>query len=149
MTFEDAIAALGAELGFDLPLQEGVARLEASSAAGDEDAVIVSLSEMQDVGGVLLSSDVGDVASVKDLKPLLEANHIFAETAGATLSIGDGHIYFELYVPLAAIGRDEGATVVKTFVVNVRDWRRRLAGIGDAAAESSEAVSDDLQSFRV
>jgi hypothetical protein len=59
-------------------------------------------------------------------------------------------VYFELYVPLAAIGRGEGATVVKTFVVNARDWRRRLVDMGDdGAAEHAEGFSEDLQSFRV
>lgn len=43
-----------------------------------------------------------------------------------------------------------GAAVVKTFVVNARDWRRRLVDMGDdGAAEHTEGFPEDLQSFRV
>ena len=130
MTFESAIASLGDELGFDLPVEEGVARLEASGAEEDGDGLVVELSDMPDVGGVLLSSEVGDVADVGDLKSLLEANHAFAETAGGARSIEDGVVYFEQYLPLSLIGRGDGATAVKAFVANALEWRRRIDAMG-------------------
>ena len=130
MTFESAIAALGDELGFDLPVEEGVARLEASGAEEDEDGIVVELSDMPDVGGMLLSSKVGDVADVNDLRPLLEANNAFAETAGGTLSIEDGFVYFEQCLPLHLVGRGEGETVVKAFIANALEWRRRIDNMG-------------------
>ena len=130
MTFESAIASLGDELGFDLPVEDGVARLEASGAEEDGDGIVVEMSDMPDVGGVLLSSKVGDVADVDDLRPLLEANNAFAETAGGTLSIEDGFVYFEQCLPLHLIGRGEGETVVKAFIANALDWRRRIGNMG-------------------
>ena len=147
MSFEDAIASLGAELGFDLPVADGVAQLEA--AGGEGDVFDVALSEMPDVGGVLLSSEVGELSEVTALQPLLEANHIFAETAGATLSLADGHLYFEQYVPLSAIGRGEGTGIVKLFVAHARDWRQRIAGRNSADADTVETdISDMPSSFR-
>ena len=140
MSFEDAIASLGAELGFDLPVEEGVARLEAAGGEADEDVIDVALSEMPDMGGALLSSEVGELSEVTALQPLLEANYIFAETAGATLSLEDGRIYFEQYVPISAIGRGEGTLVVKLFVAHVREWRRRLSGADGADAGDAEAI---------
>jgi hypothetical protein len=78
-----------------------------------------------------------------------EPNHIFAETAGATLSLADGHLYFEQYVPLSAIGRGEGAGIVKLFVVHARDWRQRIAGRNSADADTVETdISDMPSSFR-
>lgn len=148
MTFEGAIGALGAELGFDLPIEEGVAWLEASSEGGGEAGISVAISEMPDVGGALLASEVGDVSAVRDLQPLLEANHIFAETAGATLSIEDGRIYFEQYMPLSVIGRGEGERAVKVFVANALEWRRRLAET-PPAEPNEEASPDSMQSLRV
>ena len=130
MTFESAIASLGDELGFDLPVEEGVARLEASGAEEDEDGIVVELSDLPDMGGMLLSSQVGDVADVHDLRPLLEANNAFAETAGGTLSIEDGFVYFEQCLPLHLIGRGEGETVVKAFIANALEWRRRIDNMG-------------------
>ena len=132
MTFDDAIASLGAELGFSLPVEDGVARLEAACAEGEADAITITISEMQDAGGALLSAEVGEAPAATDLRPLLEANHIFAETAGATLAIEDGRVYFEQYVPISFIGRGEGAPVVKLFAVHARNWRLRLAGTDGA-----------------
>ena len=130
MTFESAIASLGEELGFDLPVEEGVARLEASGVEEDGDGIVVELSDMPDVGGMLLSSRVGEVADVDDLRPLLEANNAFAETAGGTLSIEDGFVYFEQCLPLHLIGRGEGETVVKAFIANALEWRSRIDAMG-------------------
>ena len=148
MTFEGAIGALGAELGFDLPVKEGVVWLEASSEGSGEAGISVSISEMPDAGGALLAAEVGDVAAVRDLQPLLEANHIFAETAGATLSIEDGRIYFEQYMPLTVIGRGEGERAVKVFVANAIEWRRRLAET-PPAGPNEEPAPDSMQSLRV
>ena len=148
MTFESAIAALGDELGFDLPVEEGVARLEASGAEEDEDGIVVELSDMPDMGGMLLSSRVGDVAYVDDLRSLLEANHAFAETAGGALSIEDGSVYFEQCLPLYLVERGEGETAVKAFIASALEWRRRIDNMGgdgdEAAAQPSPSALDGL-----
>ena len=148
MTFESAIAALGDELGFDLPVEEGVARLEASGVEEDEDGIVVELSDMPDMGGMLLSSQVGDVAYVDDLRSLLEANHAFAETAGGALSIEDGSVYFEQCLPLYLVERGEGETAVKTFIASALEWRRRIDNMGgdgdEAADQPSPSALDGL-----
>lgn len=131
MTFEDAMSALGAELGFELAVVDGRVRIEASGA--DDDDIVVEMSDMPNAGAALLSSDIGETGSAETLKSLLEANHLFGETAGATLSAEDGRIYFERYVPFSVIGRGEGSDAVKAFVVDACDWRRRLDGAADAS----------------
>ena len=148
MTFETAMSSLGAELGFDLPVEDGVARLEVSSEAEDEDDIVVEMSGMPNGDGVLFSSEVGDIDFVDDLRPLLEANHSFSETAGTTLSLEDGIIYFERYVPFSAIGRFGGASTVKAFVASALEWRRRIDnmdGEGDEVADQpSPSALDGL-----
>lgn len=138
MTFEAAMSSLGAELGFDLPVRDGVARLEVSSEVGDEDDIVVEMSGTPNGDGVLFSSEVGDLDFVDDLRPLLEANHIFSETAGATLSIEDGIIYFERYLPFSAIARCGGEPIVKAFVASAMECRRRIDEMGDG-----ESAADD------
>ena len=148
MTFETAMSSLGAELGFDLPVEDGVARLEVSSEAEDEDDIVVEMSGMPNGDGVLFSSEVGDIDFVDDLRPLLEANHSFSETAGTTLSLEDGIIYFERYVPFSAMGRFGGASTVKAFVASALEWRRRIDnmdGEGDEVADQpSPSALDGL-----
>ena len=148
MTFETAMSSLGAELGFDLPVEDGVARLEVSSEAEDEDDILVEMSGMPNGDGVLFSSEVGDIDFVDDLRPLLEANHSFSETAGTTLSLEDGIIYFERHVPFSAIGRFGGASTVKAFVASALEWRRRIDnmdGEGDEVADQpSPSALDGL-----
>ena len=138
MTFEDAMSALGAELGFELAVVDGRVRIEAPGADGD--GIVVEMSDMPDSGAVLFSSAIGDVPSAEALKPLLEANHLFGETAGATLSAEDGRLYFERYVPLPVVGRGEGAGVVKAFVACAREWRRRIGGRPQAPGSSVPQV---------
>ena len=149
MTFETAMSSLGAELGFDLPVEDGVARLEVSSEAEDEDDIVVEMSGMPNGDGVLFSSEVGDIDFVDDLRPLLEANHSFSETAGTTLSLEDGIIYFERHVPFSAIGRFGGASTVKAFVASALEWRRRIDNMDgdDVEDDDEDAGQPSEQSF--
>jgi len=139
MTFEDAMSSLGEELGFDLPVTEGAARLAANSADGGEDPLTVEFFETPDGGGALLSCEIGEVSTVGDLMPLLAANRLFADTSGASLSVADGRIYLEQQVPLFVIGRGEGAGFVKSFVLTAHEWRNRLSGSG---GDGGETVDD-------
>ena len=141
MTFEEAMSALGSELGFDLAVEDGKASLEVVDAEGNDAAVVVELSEMRDGRGVLLSCDVGEVPSAGGLKQLLEANHMFGETSGATLSAEDGRLYFERYVPISVIGRGEGAEFVKMFVAEAKERRRRLEGRAEPRDSSLPPIS--------
>lgn len=148
MTFETAMSSLGAELGFDLPVKEGVARLHVSSPDEDEDDIEVEFSASPNCGGVLLSAEVGDVDFVDDLRPLLEANHVFFETSGATLSIEDGIIYFERYIPFTIIGRFGGAPVVRAFVSSAMEWRRRIDEMdADDAGEDDDTPPPSSDAF--
>ena len=138
MAFDDAMSALGAELGFGLAADGGRVRIEASG--GDGGGIAVEMSDMPGAGAVLFSAEVGDVQSVEALQTLLEANHLFCETSGATLSAEDGRLYFERYVPLPAIGRGEGAAIVKAFASDALEWRRRIAGARGAPGAQMQDI---------
>ncbi len=57
------------------------------------------------------------------------------------VSLEDGIIYFERYVPFSAIGRFGGASTVKAFVASALEWRRRI----DNMDEDDDVQPDDPQ----
>ena len=124
MAFEDAIASLGKELGIDLTVEDGVARFTATPESGSKQ-VSVSISEMDDGVSALLCADLGEMPSEganELMLRMLEANHLFASTGGATLSVDDGSVKLERYVGLVELQRGEGARVVAPFVEVAREW---------------------------
>ena len=89
MTFEDAIAALGAEFGVELSGEGGTAGFEVASEDGDFEPVDVTLTYEPEDDMLLVSVDVGAVDPEDGDEPLLkmlEANHMFSGTMGTTAS---------------------------------------------------------------
>ena len=88
MEFEDAIAVLGKDLGIDLVVEDGVAEFVATSKDGDE-PVEVAISAMDDGESAVLSADLGEMPTEgadELMLRMLEANHLFDATGGASLS---------------------------------------------------------------
>ena len=93
MTFEDAIAALGAEFGVELSGEGGTAGFEVASEDGDFEPVDVTLTYEPEGEMLLVSVDVGAVDPEGGDEPLLkmlEANHMFSGTMGASFCVDDG-----------------------------------------------------------
>ena len=137
MVFEDAIASLGKGLGADLSVEDGVAEFTAAPEDGGEQ-VEISISEMDDGVSALLCADLGEMPSEGTnelMLRMLEANHLFDSTGGATLSVDDGRVKLERYVGLVELQRGDGAGVVAAFVGVAREWRGIVA---DAARSRSE-----------
>ncbi len=130
MAFEDVIASLGRDLGIDLVAEDGVAGFVATSEDGSE-RIEVSISAMDDGESVVLCADLGEIPT-KDADRLmlrmLEANHLFDATGGATLSVEDGRAKLERYVGIVALQRGDSARIVSPFVATARTWRRLIAG---------------------
>jgi len=86
MAFEDAIASLGRDLGIDLVVEDGVAEFVAASADGGEQ-IEVTISVLDDGVSALLCADLGEMpakGSDRLMLRMLEANHLFGATGGAT-----------------------------------------------------------------
>lgn len=134
MEFEDAIAALGKDLGIDLLVEDGVAGFVATSQDGDE-PLEVSISAMDDGESAVLSADLGELPATDAdelMLRMLEANHLFESTGGATLSVEDGHAKLERSVGIVTLQRGgNGTGIVRPFVETARTWRARLAGDGE------------------
>ena len=78
MTFEDALASLGKELGLPLEIENGKAGFEASFGDDGEEPVSVEISADGDDDFVVVSADLGELPS-DDIESLatrmLAANH--------------------------------------------------------------------------
>lgn len=149
MEFEDAIAALGKDLGIDLLVEDGVAGFVATSQDGDE-PLEVSISAMDDGESAVLSADLGELPATDAdelMLRMLEANHLFESTGGATLSLEDGHAKLERYVNLVALQRGDGAKIVPLFVERARTWRGIVAGEGGRGEEGDFEPRDFERAF--
>lgn len=127
MTFEDAIKSLGAEFGAELKIADGVAAFTAFDDG--EDGLDVVLRPVENRECVDISADLGALPpeSAKMLE-MLEANHMFGGTGGASLSIEGDRAQLERRVSLAELGRGEGAFVLAPFIATAREWREKLKG---------------------
>ena len=125
MAFEDAISTLGRELGLDLSVEGGAAEFVATPEDGGR-PIAVSISAMDDGGDdALLCADLGELPAegVGELMlRLLEANHLFGSTGGATLSVDEGRVKLERHVRLVDLERGEGANVIVPFLGTAGTW---------------------------
>lgn len=145
MAFEDAIASLGRDLGIDLVVEDGVAEFVAASADGGEQ-IEVTISVLDDGVSAELCADLGEMpakGAEKLMLRMLEANHLFDATGGATLSVEDGRVKLERYVSILSFQRGDGSRIVKPFLETARKWRSLVAGDGEHE-ESAAEPRDEL-----
>jgi len=124
MAFEDAMATLGKELGVDLSVEDGAAWFLATPEDGGRQ-IEVSISVMDDGDSVALCADLGEMPSEgasELMLRMLEANHLFSSTGGATLSVDDGRVKLERYVGLVNFERGEGANIIAPFLNTAKIW---------------------------
>lgn len=150
MAFEDAIASLGRDLGIDLVVEDGVAEFVAASADGGEQ-IEVTISVLDDGVSASLCADLGEMpakGSDRLMLRMLEANHLFGATGGATLSVEEGRAKLERYVGIVAFQRGDGARIVKPFLEMARKWRSIVAG-EDEPEESAVTPRDGLTPWSI
>ena len=129
MSFDETLASLGKELGLPLEVQDGRAVFEASFGDDGEDPVTVEISSDDDGRFAVLSTDIGELPQ-NDVEALattlLEANHLFAATGGAALSVEGDRAMLERRVRLEELSRGEGANVIYPFIGLAVQWMRKL-----------------------
>jgi hypothetical protein len=127
MEFDDVIASLRGEFGAEGAAEGGAVVFAVAPEGGGP--VEVSVSEMDDGASVLLCADVGEMPSGGGelMLRMLEANHLFASTGGATLSVDGGRVKLERYVGLAEFDRRDAAAVVEPFAAVAQEWRGVVA----------------------
>lgn len=126
MTFDDAIAALGEEFGVTLSAEDGTASFEVSSEDGDFEPVNVTIAYEPEDEMLLISADAGAVdleGGNEKLLKMLEANHMFSGTMGASFSIDDGRAKLERRIRLDAFWREGGKALLMSLFKSVQAWR--------------------------
>ena len=129
MTFEETMESLGAELGVPLSVEDGKACFEAVPAGGG-DVIEIDFKELLEGVVAVMSADLGEMpkeGAEALMKDMLEANHLFDGTGGATFSVDDGRIKLERYVRFEDLGRGEGANAVMPFIAKARRWADNIA----------------------
>ena len=129
MTFEDAIAALGAEFGVALSDEDGTANFEVASEDGDFEPVNVTLTYEPEDEMLLVSADAGEVDPESGDEPLLwmlEANHMFSGTMGASFCVDDGRAKLQRRIRLDAFWREGGKTILTSLFKSVQAWRQEI-----------------------
>ena len=124
----------------DLAVEDGVAEFVATPEGGGE-RIEVSISAMDDGEYAELCADLGEMPSEgaeKLMLRMLEANHLFDATGGATLSVEDGRAKLERYVGIVALQRGDGAKIVTAFVETARTWQGLVAGDDERGEEIAE-----------
>ena len=154
MTFSEFITALEKGLGTTIETEGDAAAISTGTADGP--SVIILLQGFDERDSVLMTADLG-LPPPERLERLyrtfLEANDLFRDTAGGTLSVvpGTGHVRLQRYDTYAALveaGPDKAflafADVAAAWAQIVRDYR-------DAPEEKAEEPQDlsNLSGFRV
>ena len=127
MSFEDAIAALGAEFGVALSDESGTVSFEVAPEGGDFEPVNFTLTYEPDDEMMLVSADVGEVdlqGGDEALLKMLEANHMFSGTMGASFCIDAGHAKLQRRIRLDTLWREGGTSILLSLFKAVQDWRQ-------------------------
>ena len=128
MTFEDAIAALGEEFGVELSAEDGrTASFEVSSDGGDFEPVDFTFTYEPEGEMLLISADAGAVdleGGDEPLLKMLEANHMYSGTEGASFSLDGGRAKLERLISLEAFWREGGKSILMSLFRSVQAWRQ-------------------------
>jgi len=122
--------SLGRELGVPLVVEDGAASFEAQPGGEGGTTVDVTITAMDDGAFADMTADLGELpaeGAESLMLRMLEANHLFAGTGGASLSVEDGRAKLERRVRLCDLGRGEGANVVLPFVATAGTWAELVA----------------------
>lgn len=160
MVFEDIIAVMERTLELELAVVEGTTAFEVAGEDGGA-RMRVLVQDGSERHRVLLSADLGEPppeGAETLFRTMLEANNLFAGTAGATLALDAATGRFRLQkaeLPEELANDVDGRFVA--FIETALDWRRaiedfRPAGGGgdpDAAGDGTAAPGGGFGAFRV
>lgn len=125
-TMNALLTALSGVVGEKLVLEDdGVCQL------GTDDGGVINIGYNDKNENVVLFAPIGslrDENRENAMEVMLQANHFWSETGGATLSLSeDGYAAIIAYqVPVAEIHHDEFISLVEWFFNTSSEWRQRL-----------------------
>ena len=143
MTFEELISGLGSKIGVELTSDDG-------SCVINADDMVVTLMSLPDSDRLAVYGEIGDPPPEgleQLLSAMLEANHLFAGTAGATISRDHetGRFHLCRHEPLAILDADSLAALVESFVNTLEILRKAIASYRPVAKSAAEGADEGPQ----
>ena len=143
MTFEELISGLGSKIGVELTSDDGECVINV-------DDMVVTLMSLPDSDRLAVHGEIGDPPPEgleQLLSAMLEANHLFAGTAGATISRDHetGRFHLCRQEPLATLDADSLAALVESFVNTLEIWRKAIASYRPVAKSVPEGSDEAPQ----
>ena len=140
MTFEELISGLGSKIGVELTSDDG-------SCVINVDDMVVTLMSLPDSDRLAVHGEIGDPPPEgleQLLSAMLEANHLFAGTAGATISRA-GRFHLCRQEPLATLDADSLAALVESFVNTLEILRKAIASYRPVAKSAADCTDEAPQ----
>ena len=146
MTFADIVAALSKELGTEIETEGDVCAIRAGATDGS--SVTVILHGIDACGAVLLAADIGEPPPEGRealMRALLEANDLFRNTAGATLSLDPdrGRIRLQRTIPTDALAQGGVSVAFAAFADTAAAWQQLVADFRAAPPETRAGRAED------
>ena len=143
MTFEELISGLGSKIGVELTSEDGECVINV-------DDMVVTLMSLPDSDRLAVYGEIGDPPPEgleQLLSAMLEANHLFAGTAGATISRDHetGRFHLCRQEPLAILNADTLAAILQSFVNTLEIWRKAIASYRPVAKSAAEGTDEAPQ----
>ena len=143
MTFDELMGEAGKALGLEIVVLDGATQLEI-------DGMAVTVMEMVELESVVLNGVIGapppqGLAALH--RAMLEANHNFAGTAGATLAVdpSDGTLTLTRLASLPLLDAEKFLALLESFVNVLEAWRKIVADYRpDESASAPSAAAPGL-----
>ena len=124
------------------------------SCSFDADGLLVTINDLHELDAVALIGDLGEPPPERldDLyKIMLEANHLFGGTGGATISLDQKTGHFALCRVLQCKALDDDAFYAETerFVSSLEVWTKIIGNFRDSSPADNkvEEASPDVSGF--
>ena len=146
MAFADIIAALSKELGTQIETDGDVCAIQAGATDGD--SVTVIMHGLDACGAVLFVADLGEPPPEgrdRLMRVLLEANDLFRNTAGATLSLDPdrGRVRLQRTFPADALAQGGVGIAFAAFADTAAAWQKLVADFRAAPPEPPARQASD------
>ena len=152
MTFNELVAALSKEIGGEIETEGDTCAVR--TGADESSSVTILIQGFDERGALLMTADLGQPPPERLerlYRTILEANDLFRDTCGATLSLNPatGNVRlqrFDLYDVLMEVGPSKALTLFATVAT---EWSNLVRDYRDAPSEAEENSSVDGNLFGV
>ncbi len=142
----ELITSLGERLGIELALDEN------DACAFTADDLTIAINHIPELESFVITCQLGEPPP-QNLEALykmaLEANHLFAATAGATISLNHDTGAFVLCraLPLASLNPESLYSAIERFVNTGDSWHKLIANFRDNVAPANPESSTEPPAF--